>query len=57
VWSRALNKMKYGLVSSLDLSCAFDVVNMNLLIKRLKISGLPNDSNIKKQILLFLCGW
>ena len=30
-------------MASLDLSAAFDVVNVNLLIKRLKIVGLPAD--------------
>jgi hypothetical protein len=30
-------------VASLDLSSAFDVVNVNLLLKRLKIMGLPSD--------------
>ena len=41
--SRALDNSEYVLVSSLDLSSAFDVVNIKLLIKRLKIIGLPND--------------
>jgi hypothetical protein len=30
-------------VTSLDLSAVFDIVNTNLLIKRLKIVGLPDD--------------
>ena len=41
--SRALDKDEYVLVASLDLSSAFDVVNIELLIKRMKIIGLPND--------------
>ena len=41
--ARAINEGKYGLVSSLDLSSAFDVVNIDLLLKRLKIVGLPSD--------------
>ena len=41
--ARALDEGKYGLVSSLDLSSAFDVVNVNLLLKRLRIIGLPSD--------------
>ena len=41
--SRALDDDKYVLMSSLDLSSAFDIVNINLLIKRLKIIGLPAD--------------
>ena len=30
-------------MASLDLSSAFDMVNINLLLKRLKIIGLPDD--------------
>ena len=30
-------------MASIDLSAAFDVVNIDLLLKRLKILGLPND--------------
>ena len=30
-------------MASLDLSSAFDIVNIQLLLKRLKIVGLPND--------------
>ena len=30
-------------MASLDLSLAFDLVNVKLLLKRLKIIGLPND--------------
>ena len=41
--SRAINEGKYGLIASLDLSSAFDVVNIKLLIKRLKVAGLPSD--------------
>ena len=41
--ARALDEGKYGMVASLDLSSAFDVVNIDLLIKRLKIAGLPED--------------
>jgi hypothetical protein len=41
--SRALDSGEYVLVSSLDLSSAFDVVNVKLLIKRLGFIGLPND--------------
>ena len=41
--ARALNEGEFVLVSSLDLSAAFDLVNIDLLIKRLKIIGLPND--------------
>ena len=43
VIARALNDDEYALMASLDLSSAFDVVNVDLLIKRLKIIGLPSD--------------
>ena len=35
VIARALNDGEYALMSTLDLSSAFDVVNIELLIKRL----------------------
>ena len=41
--SRALDEINYVLMASLDLSAAFDVVNTKLLLKRLKIIGLPSD--------------
>ena len=41
--SRALDDSRYVIMSSLDLSAAFDVVNIDLLMKRLKIIGLPED--------------
>ena len=41
--SRALEDDNYVAMASLDLSSAFDVVNIPLLIKRLKIVGLPDD--------------
>ena len=41
--ARALDEDNYVLMSSLDLSSAFDVVNIGLLLKRLTIVGLPND--------------
>ena len=33
----------YVACSSLDLSAAFDLVNLDLLMKRLKIMGMPDD--------------
>jgi hypothetical protein len=33
----------YVAMSSLDLSAAFDLVNLDLLIKRLRIMGIPDD--------------
>jgi hypothetical protein len=41
--SRALENDEYVLVSHLDLSTKFNIVNIDLLVKRLKISGLPGD--------------
>jgi hypothetical protein len=51
--SRTLVNDEYVLLSNLDLSSAFDLVDKNLLIKRLKIIGLPNDLvNLKSFFLL-----
>jgi hypothetical protein len=33
----------YVACSSLDLSTAFDLVNLDLLVKRLRIMGIPDD--------------
>ena len=41
--ARALDGDNYALMASLDLSSAFDVVNVDLLIKRLSIIGIPDD--------------
>ena len=41
--AKALDQGNFALMASLDLSSAFDVVDINLLIKRLKIIGLPKD--------------
>ena len=41
--ARALDEDNYALLASIDLSSAFDVVNVKLLIKRMKIVGLPED--------------
>ena len=41
--ARALDDDNYVLMASLDLSAAFDVVNIGLLMKRLRILGLPDD--------------
>ena len=41
--ARALDDDKFVLMASLDLSAAFDVVNIPILIKRLMILGLPED--------------
>ena len=41
--ARALDKDEFVLVASLDLSSAFDMVNIPLLLKRMRIIGLPHD--------------
>ena len=41
--ARALDDSNYVLMASVDLSAAFDVVNIDLLIERLRIIGLPSD--------------
>ena len=43
ILGRALQENKYAIMSSIDLSSAFNVVNIELLVKRLKILGLPDD--------------
>ena len=39
----ALDDDKYPIMASLDLSVAFDVVNIELLLKSLQIIGISND--------------
>ena len=41
--SRALDDDDFVALASIDLSAAFDIVDVDLLIKRLVILGLPND--------------
>ena len=41
--ARALDEDNYVLMASLDLSAAFDVVNIDLLLIRLRVIGLPED--------------
>ena len=41
--SRALDENEFVALASLDLSSAFDVVDVSLLIKRMRIMGLPDD--------------
>ena len=43
VLARALDENKFALMASLDLSSAFDVVNVKLLLKWLRLLGLPDD--------------
>ena len=46
--SRAADQKCFVVMASLDLSMAFDLVNTELLIKRLRVMGFPSDlSNIK----------
>ena len=41
--AKALDDNNYAVMASLDLSAAFDVVNIQLLKKRLDIIGIPAD--------------
>ena len=41
--SRAADDNCYVVMASLDLSMAFDLVNVDLLVKRLKVMGMPAD--------------
>ena len=41
--ARALDDGEFVAMASLDISSAFDVVDVPLLLKRLRIIGLPND--------------
>ena len=50
--SHALDQNNYALMASLDLSAAFDVVNIDLLLTRLETVGLPMD--VIKLIKLWL---
>ena len=51
ILSHALDRNEFALMSSIDLSAAFDVVNIKLLIKRLEIIGLPTD------VILLIKAW
>jgi hypothetical protein len=41
--AKALEQGNFALMASLDLSSAFDVVNISLLLKRMQIIGIPRD--------------
>ena len=41
--ARAADEKCYVIMASLDLNAAFDLVNVDLLIKRLRIMGMPSD--------------
>ena len=41
--ARSLDVGEFAILANLDLSSAFDVVNVNLLLKRMRIVGLPAD--------------
>jgi hypothetical protein len=43
ILARALDNDEFVLVASFDLSSAFDMVNIPLLLKRMSIIGLPHD--------------
>ena len=49
--SRAIDENNFYVLASLDLSAAFDLVNRNLLFKRMELMGIPND------ILMLLKDW
>ena len=49
--ARALDEDCYVALAGIDLSAAFDVVDVELLIKRLTLLGLPKDV-----IKLIICG-
>ncbi len=60
--ARALDNNEYVLLSSFDLSSAFDVVDINLLLKRLK-NGAPlrfcltDRTVVKRTVLLRQHRW
>jgi hypothetical protein len=41
--ARAMDDDDYVIAASIDFSSAFDLVNVDLLLKRLRIIGLPSD--------------
>ncbi len=41
--AKAMDKDNYVAVASMDLSAAFDVIDINLLLKRMKNLGIPED--------------
>jgi len=41
--TKAMDEDHYVAVASMDLTAAFDVLNVDLLLTRLKIMGIPND--------------
>ncbi len=53
--ARALDNNKNAMMSSLDLSAAFNMVNVKLLVKRLKFVGLPTDVTDLIKIWLTNC--
>ena len=55
ILTRALDQGNYAIMSSIDLSAVFNVVNVKLLLKRLKIIGLPED--VIKLIKIWLRPW
>ena len=52
ILARANDANNFAIMASLNLSAAFDLVNVKLLMKRLKILGLPNDVLILIKIWL-----
>ena len=52
--ARAADENCYVIMASMDLSMAFDMVNIELMVKHLKIMGMPN--NLIKLIKEWLTG-
>ena len=50
--AREMDMDAYVACSSLDLSAAFDLVNLDLLVKRLRIMGIPDDVILLLEIWL-----
>jgi hypothetical protein len=49
-----MNMTTYVFMSSFELSSTFDFINIEWLIKRLRIVGLPSPSDLIKQITEWL---
>jgi hypothetical protein len=54
--AESMDNNHYVAVASLDLSAAFDVINIELLMKRLEKIGIPRDSKLIADGTCGLCG-
>ena len=58
-----MNNDCYVILAGINLSAAFDIVDVGLMIKRLKILGIASDMvslikiRLKERIFLHLCWW